>query len=92
MYADARIHFPPSAAAARVCQARMSPVASVWKGCEGVLGSAGLEFWWLWGEKGGEQVLEIGGGVREVGRGKGEREGEGRHTKLSIECLECFAS
>lgn len=28
VYAEARMHFPPSAAAARVCQARMSPVAS----------------------------------------------------------------
>lgn len=33
VYADATMHFPPSAAAARVCQARISPVASVWKGC-----------------------------------------------------------
>jgi hypothetical protein len=59
VYADATTHFPPSAAAARVCQARMSPVASVWKGyrCVSLGGCAG--------EKGvlGGRVLEIGGGV-----------------------------
>lgn len=48
VYAEERMHFPPSAAAARVCQARMSPLASVWKGYM-VLGTVWLEGWWLCG-------------------------------------------
>src|SRR5690349_13259083 len=73
------MHLPPSAAAVRVCQARISPVASVWKGC-GV-----LIFVFC--------ACVFGVGVWMEGKGKGEKEkGKGEYTKLSIECLACFFS